>query len=188
MRIIGIDPGSVITGAGVIEIVNGTPGVLDFDALKMNSKMSMPARLKKIYDFCIAKIQKYNPEQLSVETAFFGKNIQSTLKLGQVRGVVMLSALNSGLGVSEYSPREIKKSVTGNGAASKTQVQNMVRRILSIKETRMLSDASDALAIALCHYYGSLNSKSLIVKKSPKKTDWKQFVENNPGKIFRRVK
>jgi crossover junction endodeoxyribonuclease RuvC len=186
MRIIGIDPGSVITGIGVIEIINGSVKVLDYDAIKMSSKQSIPSRLKKIYDFCSSKIKKYKPDDMSVETAFFGKNIQSTLKLGQVRGAVIVSALNSGLNVSEYSPREIKKSVTGNGASSKTQVQDYIKKILSMKDDRILNDSSDALAIALCHYYNSTNVMSVSLKSTGGKNNWKDFVEKHPEKILRR--
>jgi crossover junction endodeoxyribonuclease RuvC len=186
MRIIGIDPGSVITGIGVIEIINGSVKVLDYDAIKMSSKESIPSRLKKIYDFSTAKIKKFKPDYMSVETAFFGKNIQSTLKLGQVRGAVIVSALNSGLVVSEYSPREIKKSVTGNGASSKTQVQDYIKKILSMKEDRILNDSSDALAIALCHYYNSTNVMQVSLKTARGKNNWKDFVEKHPEKILRR--
>ncbi len=187
MRIIGIDPGSVVTGLGIIEVVNGTFKVLTYDALKMSSKQPIPARLKKIYDFCTSRIEKYRPDELSVETAFFGKNIQSTLKLGQVRGAVMIAALNRGLGVFEYSPREVKKSVTGSGSASKPTVQTFIKNILSVKEDKMLSDSSDALAIALCHYFSG-GEKIPKGKSGGSRQDWKQYIEKNPDKILRRKK
>ncbi len=187
MRIIGIDPGSVVTGLGIIEVVNGTFKVLAYDALKMNSKQPIPSRLKMIYDFCAAGIEKYKPDELSVETAFFGKNIQSTMKLGQVRGAVMIAALNSGLRVFEYSPREVKKSVTGSGSASKPTVQTFIKNILSVKEDKMLSDSSDALAIALCHYFSG-GEKIQAGKSRGRRQDWKQFIEKNPDKILRRKK
>ncbi len=187
MRIIGIDPGSVVTGLGIIEVVNGTYKVLAYDALKMNSKQPIPSRLKMIYDFCIARIEKYKPDELSVETAFFGKNIQSTMKLGQVRGAVMIAALNSGLRVFEYSPREVKKSVTGSGSASKPTVQTFIKNILSVKDNKMLNDSSDALAIALCHYFNG-GEKIPALKIRVRRQDWKQYIEKNPDKIFRRKK
>lgn len=186
MKIIGIDPGSVITGVGVIEFINGKFKVLDYDALFMSSKTAMPTRLKSIYDFCIKKINLFKPDQLALETAFFGKNIQSTLKLGQVRGVIMIASMNSGVSVFEYSPREIKKSVTGNGASTKQTVQMYIKNILSMKENKILNDSSDALAIALCHHYNFLNGSRINLQPSKKKINWKNFVEENPDKIFRR--
>jgi crossover junction endodeoxyribonuclease RuvC len=184
MKIIGIDPGSVVTGVGVIESINGVFKVLDYDALFMSSKTAMPVRLKCIYDFCVKKINLFKPDQLAVETAFFGKNIQSTLKLGQVRGVIMVASMNSGVDVFEYSPREIKKSVTGNGSSTKQTVQTYIKNILSIKVNKILNDSSDALAIALCHHYNGSNK--VIYNTSRKKTNWKEFIEKNPDKIYRR--
>jgi crossover junction endodeoxyribonuclease RuvC len=187
MRIIGIDPGSVITGLGVIGENNGSPFLLGYDALKMKSSMPIPERLKMIYDFVTRKIKLLKPDTLAIETAFYGKNIQSTLKLGQVRGAIMIAAMNMNIPVDEYSPREIKKSVTGNGAASKTDVQVYIKNILRMKDDRILSDSSDALAIALCHLY---NSQNLVKAKMgrTKKSTWKEFIERNPGKIYRRIK
>jgi crossover junction endodeoxyribonuclease RuvC len=184
MIIIGIDPGSVVTGVGVIESINGVFKVLDYDALFMSSKTPMPVRLKTIYDFCIKKINLFKPDQLALETAFFGKNIQSTLKLGQVRGVIMVASMNSGVGVFEYSPREIKKSVTGNGASTKQTVQTYIKNILSIKVNKILNDSSDALAIALCHHYNGTNK--VFYSGKAKKTNWKDFIEKNPDKLYRR--
>jgi len=184
MIIIGIDPGSVVTGVGVIESINGVFKVLDYDALLMSSKTPMPVRLKTIYDFCIKKINLFKPNQLALETAFFGKNIQSTLKLGQVRGVIMVASMNSGVDVFEYSPREIKKSVTGNGASTKQTVQIFIKNILSMKVNKILNDSSDALAIALCHHYNGTNK--VIYSARTKKTNWKDFIDKNPDKIYRR--
>ena len=184
MKIIGIDPGSVVTGVGVIESINGVFKVLDYDALLMSSKTPMPVRLKTIYDFCTKKINLFKPDQLALETAFFGKNIQSTLKLGQVRGVIMVASMNSGVDVFEYSPREIKKSVTGNGSSNKYTVQTYIKNILSIKVNKILNDSSDALAISLCHHYNGNNK--VIYSAKAKKTNWKEFIEKNPDKIYRR--
>jgi len=185
MRIIGIDPGSVVTGIGVIEYADGKVRLLDYDAVIMNSKMPMTVRLKKVYDSVIGKLSEYKPEELAIETQFFGKNIQSTLKLGQVKGTVIIAALNSSVNVFEYSPREIKKSVTGSGASSKQQVQYMVKTILSMRNDDIPSDASDALAIALCHHY-SVTGAPASLKKQKRKGTWKEFVYNNPSKIYRK--
>ena len=187
MIIIGIDPGSVITGTGIIEISGNKISLLEFDTLKMSSKEAMSDRLKKVYDFCISKIIKYKPDEFAIETAFFGKNIQSTLKLGQVRGAAIVAAKNYKLRISEYSPREIKKSVTGNGASSKQQVLSIVKSILSIKEKPKFYDASDALSIALCHFFCITRNTLYPVElknKISNKTGWKEYIDKNPGKII----
>lgn len=190
MRIIGIDPGSTVTGIGIIEHTNENVSLVHYDTINLNRKETLQCRLKKIYDECINCIFKFKPEEFAIETAFYGKNIQSTLKLGQARGVAMIAALNSNLTISEYSPREIKKSVTGNGASSKDQVQYMVRSILSLKLNPLAVDSSDALAVALCHYYFSQN---VFYKSTPngkngkigKINSWKIFVEHNPERIIK---
>jgi len=183
MIILGIDPGSLITGIGIISCTAGKAGLVDFDAVVLNSKEPLTKRLKVIYDVCIEKIKKYKPDELAIETAFFGKNIQSTLKLGQARGVAIIAAVNSNVSVSEYSPREVKKSITGNGAASKEQVKYMVKRILEIKEEPEYIDSTDALAIALCHHY---YLQTAIKSTGKKKTGWKQFIELNPDRVIKK--
>jgi crossover junction endodeoxyribonuclease RuvC len=183
MIILGIDPGSVITGIGIIRCDGDRIKMIELDAVVMKSKDALTKRLKVIYDVCIDKIKKYRPDELAIETAFFGKNIQSTLKLGQARGVAIIAAVNSDMNVSEYSPREVKKSITGNGAASKEQVKFMVKRILDIKEDPEYIDSTDALAIALCHHY---NLQNLIVKSGKKKNNWKQFIEANPERVIKK--
>jgi crossover junction endodeoxyribonuclease RuvC len=109
MRIIGIDPGTSVTGIGIVENRNEKIYFIHYDCINLNSKDSLPDRLKKIYDECLLCIEKFNPDEFAIETAFYGKNIQSTLKLGQARGVAIIAALNSNLKISEYSPREVKK-------------------------------------------------------------------------------
>lgn len=183
MRIIGIDPGTAITGLGIIEHQNENISLIHYDTINLNSKDSLPNKLKRIYDECLTCILKFNPDELAIETAFYGKNIQSTLKLGQARGVAIIAALNSNLKISEYSPREIKKSVTGNGASSKVQVQYMVKSILSLKLTSLAVDSSDALAVALCHIYYSQN---ILVDCNPKEkiNSWEVFIKQNPERII----
>jgi crossover junction endodeoxyribonuclease RuvC len=137
LRIIGIDPGSVVTGSGIIEYTEGKIKLLEYDIIKLRSSELMSVRLKKIFDFIIHKIHKFNPTEFAIETAFYGKNAQSTLKLGQVRGAAIIAGMNENLHIEEYSPREIKKSVTGSGSASKQQVLTIVKNILSIRENLM---------------------------------------------------
>lgn len=185
MRIIGIDPGTTITGIGIVEHRSERVYLIHYNTINLNSKESLPSRLKKIYDECLQCINKFKPDEFAIETAFYGKNIQSTLKLGQARGVAIIAALNSNLKISEYSPREIKKSVTGNGASSKVQVQYMVKSILSLSsdDETMEIDSSDALAVALCHFYCSGN---ILFNGNTKgsSNSWKFFVEQNPERII----
>lgn len=183
MKIIGIDPGTTITGIGIIEHKNGACSLIHYETINLNSKDPLPSRLKKIYDECLKCINRFKPDEFAIETAFYGKNIQSTLKLGQARGVAIIAALNSNLSISEYSPREIKKSVTGNGASSKEQVQYMVKAILSVKNTQLAVDSSDAIAVALCHYYFLQNNISSS-KQNGRSKSWKSFIEKNPGRIL----
>ncbi len=189
MRILGIDPGSVVTGIGIVDLKNDSEvKLVCYDAISLNPKSEITARLKNIYDNCVKIIKKYKPDELAIETAFYGKNIQSTLKLGQARGVVIIAALNMGLTISEYSPREIKKSVTGNGSASKEQVQFMIKKILKIKVNPDFIDSSDALAVALCHRF-ALEKPPVIPKikkrKSTLKNQWNDYILKNPDKILK---
>lgn len=184
MRIIGIDPGTTVSGMGIIEYCENKVYLIHYHSLNLDSKESLPERLKKIYDECLSCIEKFKPDEFAIETAFYGKNIQSTLKLGQARGVAIIAALNSNLKISEYSPREVKKSVTGNGASSKEQVQYMVKSILAAETNTMETDSSDALAVALCHYYNSQNVFTNGHSKKINKT-WKVFIEHNPERIFK---
>lgn len=186
MRIIGIDPGTAVTGIGIIEYDKKDFCLIHFDTINLNPKNSIPERLKIIYDNCLSCIRKYKPDEFAIETAFYGKNIQSTLKLGQARGVAIIAALNSDLKISEYSPREIKKSVTGNGASSKEQVKYMVKSILSTGKTEIPNDSSDALAIAICHSYKLQNSFSNNTGKAKSNT-WQSFVQKNPDRILKSI-
>ncbi|MBN1632953.1 MAG: crossover junction endodeoxyribonuclease RuvC [Ignavibacteria bacterium] len=186
MIILGIDPGSIVTGVGLIEFAGNYLKLIDFDAFELNTKKPVVDRLKLLYDLCIIKINKFRPEHLSIETAFYSKNIQSTLKLGQARGVAIISALNSGLEIFEYSPREIKRSVTGNGAATKQDVKYYIRRMLKFKEEPKYMDSYDALAAAICHFH-SISGNILLYKGGMKKNSkkmWLNYVNQNPGKIL----
>jgi len=148
MRILGIDPGSRITGYGLIEGTPRGPRVLAYDTLRPPAG-ELPDRLVYLYRGVCALIAEHAPEVVAVETAFYHKSAQSTLVLGQVRGVLVLSARERGVEVREVSPREVKLAVTGNGGASKEQVQFMVRSVLRLKELPPV-DAADALALAIC--------------------------------------
>ena len=189
MIILGVDPGTLVTGFGVIDTERGKHHVLGFDVIKNSGDKTMPIRLKHIYDRLCEVIEKFHPDEFAIETAFYGKNAQSALKLGHARGVAILAAVNRQIPTAEYSPREVKKSVTGNGAAAKHQVQYMVMAQLKLREAPKLYDATDALAVALCHSYRVQNGKikSSGSKKTSGKThkNWSNFIHTHPERIVK---
>lgn len=176
MLILGVDPGSLTTGYGVIEAQGGTYRRLASGIISMKPTDSVAIRLRKVYDGLIGVIDTYHPDEFCIETAFYGKNVQSTLKLGQVRGVAILAAVHRQLGISEYSPREVKRSVTGTGAAAKQQVEFMVKAILKVKEDFRKSDEADGLALAICH---------AMHATAPRKKfrDWTGYVQEHPERV-----
>ena len=149
----GIDPGSNCTGCGIIEEINNELRVVYWGSIRSKTRQPFPQRLKFIYDELVAIIQEFNPDEVAVEDMFFATNVKSALKLGQTRGVAVLSAVNEGKPVAEYSPLEVKQSVVGYGRAEKQQVQEMVTTLLRLKEKPEPFDASDALAVAICHIH-----------------------------------
>ncbi len=188
MIILGVDPGTLITGYGVIEQKNGKFRLIECNVVKNRSDRSMPLRLKAIYATLVDVINRHHPDEFAIETAFYGKNAQSALKIGHARGVSILAAVNHEIPTTEYSPREVKKAVVGNGAASKEQVQYMVKSILQLRETPKYYDATDALAVALCHYQRS--GKRVATKSSTKRgrtktqSQWAAFIKDNPDRIL----
>ena len=189
MIVLGVDPGTLITGFGVVETDGGSPTVLFYDVVRNRSNRSMPLRLKAIYAGLCDVIQKYHPDEFAIESAFYGKNAQSALKIGHARGVSMLAAVNYEVPTAEYSPREVKKAVVGNGAASKEQVQAMVKRLLGLTTTPKYFDATDALAVALCHISRRKTKQSPQTSgagKKKKRSDWAAFVHAHPERIISR--
>jgi crossover junction endodeoxyribonuclease RuvC len=181
MITLGIDPGTLFTGFGLVEKMGNTCRAVHYGVISTHAKDEMPKRLKQIYDELARVIEQYRPAKVSLETAFCGKNVQSALKLGQVRGVVMVLAMNYGLPISEYAPREIKKAITGNGNAAKAQVEFMVKNLLSLQGAKARSDAFDALALALCEALFIPQSTSMINSRSLSKAkSWKSFLEAHP--------
>ena len=134
MIVLGVDPGTLVTGFGVVELRKGVPTVLQYDVVRNRSNRSMPLRLKSIYSALCDVILEYHPDEFAIESAFYGKNAQSALKIGQARGVSILAAVNHEIPTTEYSPREVKKAVVGNGGASKEQVQAMVKQLLRMRK------------------------------------------------------
>ncbi len=161
MRVLGIDPGSIITGYGIVEKNGNDLKTLKWGAIRTKRNQSFPEKLKKIYDDLTEIIKTYEPSVAAIENIFFAENAKSALKLGQVRGATILASINSGLETAEYTPLEIKQSITGYGRADKTQIQIMVTKLLCLKETPKPLDASDALAVAICHLHSAAFKKSI---------------------------
>lgn len=177
MIILGIDPGTIVTGYGIVKQQKQTLSLVAQGTIKLPGTKSLPQKLEVIYNELDRLIKLYNPDEFAIESAFYGKNVQSAMKIGYARGVSMLAAVHNGLPVSEYAPREVKKSVVGNGAASKTQVQYMVNNLLGLKSGKVIFDETDALAVAICHSFK-------IKAPFPTKKSWKAFVEANPGRVI----
>ena len=174
--ILGIDPGTTVMGYGVLLIDGSKVSVLQFGVIHLSKYGSHEQKLKKIFDRVSAVIEDFQPDEMALEAPFFGKNVQSMLKLGRAQGVAMAAALNRDIPITEYAPRKIKQAVTGNGNASKEQVAAMLQSLLKFKEIPKLLDATDALAVALCHHYQ--DGKMQVSAKS-----WKAFLSDNPGRV-----
>ena len=162
MRVLGIDPGSNITGYGIIESCGGVIRHLDNGNISPGTKLPFHKRLKGIYEGIAELIEEFNPESVAIENVFVAKNARSSLLLGHARGVAMIAASRAGVDIEEYSPSQVKMAVSGSGRASKEQVQRMVKAILKLPEIAC-EDASDALAVAICHV-NSAGLKSAIAK------------------------
>lgn len=151
MRILGIDPGLAIVGYGVVEANGNNFKPIDYGCILTHKDMEFPMRLKYIYESMNKLIDKYQPDEVAIEELFFNKNVKTAIAVGQARGVEVLSLVNRGLDIYEYTPLQIKQGVTGYGRADKKQVQEMVKMLLSLRDLPKPDDAADALAVALCH-------------------------------------
>ena len=149
--VLGIDPGSIITGFGVVETDGSSSRVIAWDCVKTSSRTALPERLAAIYKAVVLQISSHRPDVIAVENVFQSKNVKSALKLGHARGVILLASAQSGAEIHEYAPREVKQSVVGIGSASKAQVASMVRRLLDVGDAELCEDESDALGVALCY-------------------------------------
>jgi crossover junction endodeoxyribonuclease RuvC len=178
--ILGIDPGTQVMGYALIRIHKGQPQVLLMDVLKLTSQKDIYARLERIHAQVSELIRLYQPNTFAIEAPFFGKNVQSMLKLGRAQGVAIAAAIQAGLSVTEYSPKKVKQSITGNGNADKDQVWKMLRTILSIEEKPRYYDATDALAVALCHHF---QSSGPLAKAGKPMKGWEDFIAKNPGRV-----
>lgn len=176
--ILGIDPGTNITGYGVISISGNKPEMIAIGVIDLSKLDDHFIKLKQIFDRITGIIDEYHPDELAIEAPFYGKNVQSMLKLGRAQGAAIAAALSRSLPVFEYAPRKIKMSITGQGAASKEQVAAMLKNILKVDLSGIKLDATDGLAAAMCHYYQSNKPSS-----AKSYGGWKDFMRKNPGRV-----
>lgn len=176
--IMGIDPGTTVMGYGIIKVTGKKIETLSLGVVMLNKLKGHEEKLKQIFLRTSRLIENYLPDEMAVEAPFFGKNVQSMLKLGRAQGVVMAAGLSRDIPIVEYSPRKIKQAITGNGNASKEQVAAMLESTLKTTIDVKYMDATDGLAVALCHHYQgrtqSLNGKS---------ASWEQFIKANPDRL-----
>jgi crossover junction endodeoxyribonuclease RuvC len=176
--ILGIDPGTNIMGYGIIEVKGNNMRLLTMGSVHLNKLADPYLKLQRIFNRTLQLIDEYNPDEMAIEAPFFGKNVQSMLKLGRAQGVSMAAALNRNLPIAEYLPKKVKQSVTGSGNASKEQVAAMLSTLLNYKEIPKHLDATDGLAVAVCHYMQSGAKKG----EGKGYTGWTAFLKDNPGR------
>ncbi len=165
-------------GYGLIHCKGEKMSVIQFGVIHLSKYKNHEIKLKKIFERVTELLKEYLPDEVALEAPFFGKNVQSMLKLGRAQGVAMAAALNRDMPIHEYAPKKVKQSVTGNGNASKEQVANMIQTLLKFEDAPKLMDATDALAVAICHHYSSKSGIPSGGKKS-----WKSFIADNPGRV-----
>lgn len=178
-KILGIDPGTNILGYGVICVDNKGPHYVDMGVFDLRKIKDPFEKLANIFAGVTELLEIHNPDELAVESPFYGKNAQVILKLGRAQGAALTAAVMKGIPVAEYAPRKAKIAICGNGAASKEQVAMMIQKTLKVELDPKYLDATDALAIALCHHYQMSNPLAGIGGKA----DWKKFLEDNPERI-----
>jgi len=176
--ILGMDPGTSVMGYGVILASGNSVKLLQYGVIHLSKYATHQLKLKKIFERVISLVEEFNPDEVAIEAPFYGKNVQSMLKLGRAQGVAMSAALSKEIPITEYAPKKIKQSVTGNGNASKEQVAKMIQTLLKFEEAPKLFDATDALAVALCHHFNKNHSLS-------SKKGWKSFLSDNPDRIIK---
>lgn len=181
--IIGVDPGTQVMGYGVIMVKGQQISLVQYGVIKLNKYSSHELKLKKIFERITQLIEEYLPDEMAIEDPFFGKNPQSMLKLGRAQGVAMAAALSRSIPIVEYSPKKVKQSVTGNGNATKEQVAYMLEQILKMELSREFLDATDGIAIALCHHYHANSPSSSSSTSKAKKGGWAAFLAENPKRL-----
>ncbi len=176
--ILGIDPGTTIMGFGLIRVVNKKMEFMQLNELQLSKYKDHYLKLKLIFERTIELIDTHHPDEIAIEAPFFGKNVQSMLKLGRAQGVAMAAGLSREIPITEYEPKKIKMAVTGNGNASKEQVARMLQQLLGLKELPKNLDSTDGLAAAVCHF---LNSGRITADKNY--SGWDSFIKQNPEKV-----
>lgn len=176
--ILGIDPGTKIMGFGIIKALGKKPELIELGIFNYDRIKDPYLKLESIFKDTVGLIDKYNPDELAIEAPFFGKNVQSMLKLGRAQGVAISAALSRQLPIFEYAPRKIKQSITGMGAASKEQVAGFLQNLLGFTETPKNLDATDGLAAAVCHFYQKTD-----ITKGKSYSGWDDFIKKNPARI-----
>ncbi len=179
--ILGIDPGTTVLGYGIIHIKGSKIELLTFGIVQLHKLENQSDKLKRIVDRLEGIIEEYKPDELAIEAPFFGKNVQSMLKLGRAQGVAISCALRRNIPYEEYSPRRIKQAITGNGSSSKEQVALMLQTLLKFEEMPKYLDATDGLAVALCHHF----SKGIGENNKSNKGSWTAFLAKNPSRKIR---
>ncbi|SEJ48518.1 Holliday junction endonuclease RuvC [Cyclobacterium xiamenense] len=176
--ILGIDPGTTVMGYGLLLVTGNSYSVLQFGVIHLKKYSDHALKLKKIFDKISGILEEFSPDAVALEAPFYGQNVQSMLKLGRAQGVAMAAALAKEIAITEYSPKKVKQSVTGNGNASKEQVAEMLKTLLNLKELPQLLDATDALAVALCHHFheGRIQTRG-------RSAGWKSFLSENPDRV-----
>lgn len=182
--ILGIDPGTNIMGYGVVQVIDKKLDLLSMGIIDLKKYDNHALKLKRIFERVKVLIEQYKPDQMALEAPFYGKNVQSMLKLGRAQGVAMAAGLYLDVPIIEYSPRKIKQAITGNGNASKEQVAAMLSSLFNRPFELKYLDATDALGVAVCHYYQKnalpIDNKS---KKQSKTGSWESFLKSNPNRI-----
>jgi crossover junction endodeoxyribonuclease RuvC len=176
--ILGIDPGTTIMGYGIIRVVNKNMKFIQLNELNLKKYDDHYLKLKHIFERTVELIDTHNPDEIAIEAPFFGKNVQSMLKLGRAQGVAMAAGLSRQVPITEYSPKKIKMAITGNGNASKEQVAKMLQNVLQLKELPKNLDSTDGLAAAVCHFYNRNNNKS-----EKNYSGWASFVKQNESRV-----
>lgn len=176
--ILGIDPGTTITGYGIIRISGRDPELITIGSIDLSKYDDHFLKIRHIFERTLGIIEEYHPDELAIEAPFYGKNVQSMLKLGRAQGAAIAAALSRSVPVFEYAPRKIKMSITGRGSASKEQVASMLMKILNFNKIEVKLDATDGLAAALCHFY---QTNSPVAEKSF--NSWKDFISKNPRRV-----
>lgn len=174
--ILGIDPGTTVMGYGIIQITGNKIQLLTLGVLKLSKISNQPQKLRKIFERTLMLIDEYHPDELAIEAQFFGKNVQSMLKLGRAQGVAIAAALFRDIPYTEYEPKKIKKAITGNGSASKEQVAGMLKHLIGLKDIPDFLDATDAVATALCHHFQRKTATTTSY------SGWEAFIKENPNR------